>query len=96
MWLRMMLHDRIVIAQHVVARKVGDEIALLDLDNGTYFGLNEMGSRIWELIADGKSLSEICDLLLAEFDVVRDILDADVRELARELNAKGLIRIGED
>mgnify|MGYP001184990764 FL=1 len=92
----MMLHDRIVIAQHVVARKVGDEIALLDLDNGTYFGLNEMGSRIWELIADGKSLSEICDLLLAEFDVVRDILDADVRELARELNAKGLIRIGED
>jgi GeoRSP system PqqD family protein len=52
--------------------------------------LNEVGARCWQL-ADGRTVGEIVDVLLGEFDVERDQLEKDVRRFFSELDARGLL-----
>ena len=87
----MKLSDKVLIPAQVMARQVGDETVILDLASGTYFGLDPVGARVWQLMGEGKALSEICDTMLDEYDVTREALERDVIELARGLNAQGLI-----
>ena len=87
----MNLSDKITIPAHVMARQVGDETVILDLAGGTYFGLDPIGARIWQLIGEGKALGEVCEALLAEYEVSRDQLEGDMERLLQELVGKGLI-----
>jgi hypothetical protein len=74
-----------------MARQVGDETVILDLASGTYFGLDPVGARIWQLLTEGRTLAEICAVMLAEFEVAREDIERDVLALAEELRAKKLI-----
>lgn len=87
----MKLSDKISIAPHVIAREVGQETVLLDLESGTYFGLDGTGTRIWQLIEEGKSLSEVCDIMMSEYDVARDVIETDTIVLLAELEEKKLV-----
>lgn len=78
----------------VMARKVGDEIVILDLSSGNYFGLNPVGARIWELINEGHSLEHVCEALLAEYDVSREVMESDLARLMEELMDRGLLAEG--
>ena len=89
----MTLFDRLEIPPQVMTRTVGEEVVVLDLASGTYFGLDPVGARIWELMADGKNLGEICDQMLEEYDVTREELERDILRLADELNGQGLIQV---
>jgi hypothetical protein len=90
----MNLTDKPTIPAQVMARQVGDETVILDLGSGTYFGLDPVGARIWQLIGEGKTLGEICDTMLDEYDVTREALERDVVELADKLLEQKLISIG--
>ena len=90
----MNLTDKPTIPTQVMARQVGDETVILDLGSGTYFGLDPVGARIWQLIGEGKTLGEICDTMLDEYDVAREALERDVVELADKLLEQKLISIG--
>ena len=87
----MNLSYKISIPAQVMARQVGDETVILDLASGTYFGLDPIGARIWQLIGEGKALGEICEALLAEYEVSREQLQGDLERLLQELGSKGLI-----
>ena len=87
----MNLSDKITIPAPVMARQVGDETVILDLASGTYFGLDPIGARIWQLIGEGKALGEICEVLLTEYEVSRVQLQGDLERLLQELGSKGLI-----
>jgi hypothetical protein len=89
----MNLSDKVTIPSQVMARQVGDETVLLHLGTGTYYGLDLVGQSIWLLMRDGKTLAEICDLLLQEYDVSRETISRDVVELADKLLAQGLITL---
>jgi len=67
---------------------------ILDLATGTYFGLDPVGARIWELVGEGKSLGEVCEQMLEEYEVSREELEGDVLRLAEELAGRGLVRLG--
>ena len=86
--------DKLSIPTHVMARQVGDETVILDLATGTYFGLNPVGARLWQMIGEGMTLGRACDVLLEEFEVERAQLDADVKSLVADLLAKGLVNAG--
>lgn len=88
----MNLSDTISIPKEVMTRKVGDETVILDLASGTYYGLNSLGSRIWQLLGEGLSLAVVCERLLEEYDVSADVLQSDALKLVSDLQAKGLIR----
>ncbi len=89
----MTLTDKVTIPPHVMTRTVGDEVVVLDLATGTYFGLDPVGARMWKLMTEGKTLGEVCDRMLQEYEVTREELEGDTRRLAEELNAQGLIQI---
>jgi hypothetical protein len=90
----MNLTDKITIPSQVMARQVGDETVILDLGSGTYFGLDPVGARIWQLMGEGNTLAQICDTMLDEYDVTREALERDVVELADKLHEQKLINIG--
>ena len=83
--------DRVTIPTEVMARTVGEETVLLDLASGTYFGLDPVGARIWQLMGEDKTLAEICEVMLAEYDTTRETLEHDALDLAKNLADQGLI-----
>lgn len=84
---------KLVIPTHVMSRQVGDETVILDLGSGTYFGLDPVGARIWQLLAEGSQLEDVVTTLLGEFDVAEGRLRDDTRKLVDELITRGLIEV---
>jgi len=87
----MKLSDKITVPEQVLARQVGDETVMLDLANGTYFGLDPVGARIWQLLVEGETLEQVCDIMTGEYEVSRDDIERDVLNLVEELAKRGLI-----
>ena len=79
------------IPEHVLARKLDDEMVLLNLDSGEYFGLNDSGTRVWELLADGCCRAEVVDTLTREFEVAPEVAASHVATLCDELLRAGLL-----
>lgn len=90
----MNLSDTVVIPPEVMARQVGDETVILDLASGNYFGLDPVGARIWQLISEGKTLADTCEVLLGEYEVAREDLERDLIRLVQELQSRGLVNRG--
>ncbi len=82
---------RLKIPEQVVTRQVGDETVLLDLESGTYFGLDPVGSRFLELLQAESALGTVITRILEEFEVTEAQLEADLVRLADEMLASGLL-----
>ena len=85
------LETRFSVPPQVMSRLVEDETVLLDIASGMYFGLDGVGKRIWESIADGLSLGDAVSVITAEFEVDDTQAQADVIEFATELVSRGLL-----
>ena len=75
----------------VVFRDLDGEAVILDLVSGTYFGLNEVGTRIWRLVDEGRDLSQIADVMASEYQADRETIARDVARLLDDLRARRLI-----
>jgi len=87
------LNNRFAIKPNVMARQVGEETVILDLASGTYFGLDPVGARLWQLMEAGKNLAEICEAMLDEYEVSRGDLERDTINLVEDLMARDLISL---
>ena len=76
----------------VVFRDLQGEAVILHLGTGTYFGLDEVGTRAWQLIEERLSVSEMCTRLSEEFDATPETIQRDITALVEQLVAKDLIR----
>ncbi|MGB5136193.1 MAG: PqqD family protein [Prochlorococcaceae cyanobacterium] len=85
------LSDRLTVPAEVMDRRVGEETVILHLATGTYYGLDPVGARIWELIAAEHSLADVRDRMLQEYAVEAERLEQDLLKLAAELLANGLV-----
>jgi hypothetical protein len=84
------LDQRVALSPDVVYRTLGAEAVVLHLDTGIYFGLNEVGNRIWELALE-HDLRTVCERLADEYDAPRDVIERDVLALVSALLAKQLV-----
>lgn len=80
------------ISEDVVFRDLSGEAVILNLATGTYFGLNEVGTRMWNLIAEGKSGEQVIETLLGEYEVEEKQLRSDYESLVKQLLEKGLVK----
>ena len=87
----MNLDSRLTIPPQVLSRLVGDETVLLDLESGIYFGLDNVGKRIWESVSEGKTLAETIAVIVAEYDVNQQQAQDDVLAFAGDLVERGLL-----
>lgn len=85
---------KVAVSTDVLFQKVGVEAVLLDLASESYFGLDEVGARIWQLLLKNSSLSAIYAVLLEEYDVGPAQVERDLLELIGELVDAGLLTIG--
>lgn len=83
--------DDLTIPEHVLFQRVSGESVLLDLDNEQYFGLDEIGTRIWQLIAEHGRLGDVYAAMLDEYEVPADVLERDLADLVQALTDKGLL-----
>lgn len=77
----------------VLYQELGGEAVLLDLASETYFGLNEVGTRIWILLAEGTPLVSVHAALCEEFDAPADAIECDLLALATRLRDAGLVTV---
>lgn len=74
-------------------RQVGDELILLELSKGVYFGLDEIGAFIWQSIIAGRDVGEVSAAICSEYDVGKDAAEADTKALIRQLLEAELLTI---
>jgi Coenzyme PQQ synthesis protein D (PqqD). len=75
---------------------VEDEVVILGLKDGVYYGLNPVGAFIWNLIQKPKTVAEVRDAVLEEYDVSEEVCNSDLQELLTELSDKGLVEVETD
>ena len=85
----------IVAASDVLVSDCGDELVLLNLRDGIYYGLDQVGVRIWSLVKQPVTLTAIRDALVSEYDVDSARCERDLKLIVTELAAKGLVEIRE-
>lgn len=88
--------DSIVMrAREQVSCEVDAEAAVLNLANGAYYGLDAVGARIWGLLATPKTVGQIRDALLENYDVAAERCESDLKRFLGELAEEGLIEVRE-
>jgi hypothetical protein len=86
-------HSRIATARHQVSCDLAGETAIVNLENGVYYGLDTVGTHVWNRLARVTTFGELCDSLIQDYDVDASRLEADMRSFLRELVEQGLIEI---
>ena len=87
------LESPVWIPHTILFQELAGEAVLLNLETGTYFGLDPVGTRIWQLLQQNGQLQHILSCLLSEFDTDRKRLRADLLQLVSTLSAQGLLRL---
>jgi hypothetical protein len=86
------LRDSITVDPDVVFRELDGEAVILNLESGIYFGLDYVGTRIWQLIREHGALQKVFETMCDEYDVGSDTLERDLLQLVDELCVKRLAR----
>ncbi len=86
-------YSTVVAAKDQTSADLADEVVILDLKSGTYYGLDAVGSRIWSLIQEPRTVSDIRDILLEEYEVAFDRCEREILTLLQELAARRLIEV---
>ena len=78
-------------SEEAVESRVGDETVILHLGNGTYYGLDPIGTVIWEMLKAGDAQPKIRDAILARYDVTPEVVEADMRRFLSDLLAQSIL-----
>lgn len=85
--------DRAAAPAHVLVRFLEQESVLLNLETERYFGLDETGTRMWQVVTTSPSIDGAYQELLAEFDVEPELLRVNFVELLSRLLDNGLLEV---
>ena len=91
----MNFNQTIEISKEVLAQQVSGETVLLDLSGESYFGLDEVGTRIWQLLQEQGDVQKAYNTLLEEYDVDAEQLQTDLEGIITKLKDAGLITLSE-
>jgi hypothetical protein len=76
-----------------VACDMGSEVVILDLTSGMYYGLDDLGARIWSLIEHPASLGTIRDAIMTDYDVDAATCERDILTFVQQMKSVGLVEI---
>jgi hypothetical protein len=87
------LTSRASVPPDVLIQELQGESVLLNLRTGRYFGLDQVGTRMWMALTAAESLQSACDGLLGEYEVEGERLKQDLRDLVEKLVGHGLVEV---
>jgi ornithine carbamoyltransferase len=87
------LDQKIIFSDTVFAQEVDGEMVLLDMESENYFGLDEVGTAIWQAMQEKETLQEVLDTLLEQYDVEAEVLERDLSDFVDKLLESGLVEV---
>jgi Coenzyme PQQ synthesis protein D (PqqD) len=87
------LMDRVVVPEHVLVRFLDKESVLLNIETERYFGLDETGTRMWQLVTAAPKIEVAYQQLLDEYDVEPGLLRENLTDLLSRLVENGLLQV---
>ncbi len=84
---------QVSVSEHVLVQQLGDESVLFNVEDGFYYGLDDVGTRIWEALVASDTVEEARTALLNRFDVPAEQLDRDLGKIIGLLSRYGLLQI---
>lgn len=84
---------RAVASPEQLSATLGEEVVILGLRDSVYYGLNGVGTRIWELLQTPRTIAEITAIVVGEYQVSAEDAAADLRQLIEDLHARGLVAL---
>lgn len=75
----------------LIGATIDDELVMMSVEHGQYYGLGGVGPRVWELLAVPRPLSALVDQILDEYEVQRDVCERDLRGFLEQMEKLGLI-----
>ena len=85
------LSKQLLPSQQAMESRVGEETVILHLERDIYYGLDQLGTRIWQLLKDGMAPVAISDIVVREYGVTRELIEADMRRFLSDLYAHGIV-----
>lgn len=76
-----------------LSNKLGDEMVMMNLESGDYLGINEVGFVIWDYLQNPKSVQEIFDYLVSEYEVTSEDCERDTMPYLQQLLLQKVILI---
>src|SRR3990172_11079651 len=90
-----LLKGKVSIPDGVLVRDLQDESVLLNLNTESYFGLDDVGTRMWAVLTGSPSVQAAYEILLAEYEVDPARLSADLQGFIQKLDELGLIKLSD-
>ncbi|HKS96503.1 MAG TPA: PqqD family protein [Terriglobia bacterium] len=87
------LQSTVAISEDAVFKELDGEAVILNLESGTYFGLNAVGTEVWNLLQERRPLDEVFQALSQKFEVDPKVLERDLVELIEQMRTKGLVNV---
>ena len=75
----------------IISSDIEGETVMMSIENGEYYGLDSIGSHIWELIKTPIKVSDLIDVLHEKYDVDLDTCQSDVLKFLNELNGDKIL-----
>lgn len=91
----MNFNQTVILSPDVISQEISGETVLLDLESECYYGLDAVGTRIWQLIHANGELRVIYSTLLDEYDVEPSRLQSDLEALITDACARGLVTLSD-
>ena len=88
-----MLPRRVMLSTDALFQVIGGEGVILNLTSASYFGLDEVGARLWQLLHENPSLPAAFETLLDEYEVEAPQLEQDILQLLSQLSEAGLASV---
>ena len=85
--------DKVLAKPGHLATDLGNEMVIFNTRNEKYYGLNDVGTRVWSLIQEPKTVGEIVKIVVSEFDVEPEQFERDLTKLLQDLHSANLIEI---
>ncbi len=90
----MTLSDRVTVPDAVISRELDGETVVLNLETGVYFGLDGVGTDIWNALRKGGRVEDALTAVLAQYEVPEATLADDLLRFVNQLASKGLLQAG--
>ena len=83
----------VIPSPEVLVQELDGEAVLLNLESERYFGLDDVGTRVWQHLLEHRRLERVCEEMQKEFDVDESRLRSDILQLVEELIDAGIVTV---
>lgn len=84
-------HGRYTRNKNLVGATIDDELVMMSVEHGQYYGLGGVGPRVWELIEEPRTFEDLVNQILEEFEVEREVCEKDMVEFLAQMEKLGLV-----